>query len=86
MPATPKVGDTYRQEYYPGVALDVAKILSVTGTSRVPAGVYRNTVITFDKNPLDPTKKERKWYATGVGFVHAVLHKGGHIEISNLVR
>jgi hypothetical protein len=86
MAAVPKMGRTYRQEYRPGVALDIATILAVDGTVHVPAGTYRNTVITFDKNPLDPSKKERKWYAPGIGFVHAVLHGGGHSEVVSLVK
>ena len=86
MPAVPKVGSTFRQEYRPGVALDIATILGVNGTVHVPAGTYRNSVITFDKNPLDPSKKERKWYAAGVGFVHAELQGGGHTEVTSLVK
>ena len=86
MPAVPKVGRTYRQEYRPGVALDIATILAVDGAVRVPAGSYHASVITFDKNPLDPSKKERKWYAPGIGFVHAVLHGGGHSEVVSLVK
>jgi hypothetical protein len=86
MPAVPKVGRTYQEEFRPGVALDRATILGVNGTVKVPAGTYHQAVITFDKNPLDPSKKERKWYVAGVGFVHAVLHGGGHTEVTSLVK
>ena len=86
MPAHPKVGDFYRQEYRPGVALDEARILSLNGHVRVPAGVFSHTIVTFDKNPLDPSKSERKWYAAGIGFVRAVLHGGGHSETTEFVR
>jgi hypothetical protein len=86
MPAHPKVGDAFRQEYRPGVALDEAKILSVSATVHVPAGTFKNAIITFDKNPLDPSKRERKWYARGAGFVHAVLHGAGHTETTGLVK
>jgi hypothetical protein len=86
MPAAPRVGDSYRQEFRPGVAMDEAKILSVDATAHVPAGTYHHLVVTFDKNPLDPSKKERKYYARGVGFVRAVLHGGGHTETTELVR
>jgi hypothetical protein len=86
MPAHPKVGQAFRQEYRPGVALDEARILSTNATVRVPAGTYRHVVITFDKNPLDPSKKERKFFAPGVGFVRAVLHGGGHTETTELVK
>jgi hypothetical protein len=86
MPAVPKVGDSYRQEFRPGVAMDMAKILSLSGNVKVPAGAYTNVVVTFDRNPLDPSKKERKWYAEGVGFVRAVLEGGGHQETTELVK
>jgi hypothetical protein len=86
MPAIPRVGDSYRQEYRPGVAMDEAKILSVNATATVPAGTYHQLVVTFDKNPLDPSKKERKFYAAGVGFVRAILHGGGHTETTELVK
>jgi len=86
MPAEPRVGDAFRQEYRPGVALDQAKILSVDARVRVPAGTFSRAVITFDKNPLDPSKKERKWYAPGTGFVQAILHGGGHTETTKLVK
>ena len=86
MPAHPKVGVTYRQEYRPGVALDMATILSVNGTVKVPAGTFHHVIVTFDKNPLDPSKKERKWYAPGAGFVKAVLSGGGHVEVTQQVK
>ena len=86
MPAHPVNGSSYRQEYRPGVALDEATILSTTESVRVPAGSYRNAVMTFDKNPLDPSKMERKWYVADVGFVRAELHGGGHTETTELVK
>lgn len=86
MPASPRVGQAFRQEYRPGVALDEAKILSVDATAHVPAGTYRHLVVAFDKNPLDPSKKERKWYAPGIGFVKAVLKGAGHSETTELAR
>jgi hypothetical protein len=86
MEATSKTGDHFRQEYRPGVALDTATVLNTNATVKTPAGTYNHVVITHDINPLDPTKLEHKWYAPGVGFVHAVLHQGGHTEISSLVK
>lgn len=86
MEANPIKGHRFRQEYRPGVALDKATVLDTNATVTTPAGTYRNVVVTDDINPLDPTKKEHKWYAPGVGFVHAVLHQGGHTEISSLVK
>jgi hypothetical protein len=86
MPAVPRVGDAFRQEFRPGVAMDQGRILSVNATTHVPAGTYHHLVVSLDKNPLDPSKRERKWYAPGVGFVRAVLKGGGHSETTELVK
>ena len=34
--------------------------------------------------PTDP--KAIAYFAAGIGFVHAVLHGGGHTEVPGLVR
>jgi hypothetical protein len=86
MPANPKVGLTYRQEYRPGVALDIAKIIGLNGTRNVPAGSFKNLVMTDERNPLDPSFREHKWYAAGIGFVHSVRSGGGHTETTNLAK
>ncbi len=86
MEAAPKVGDKFRQEYRPSVALDQAVILRVDATVTVPASTYHHVVVTWDRNPLDPSKIEHKYYAPGVGFVHAVLQGGGHTEVTGLVK
>lgn len=86
MPAHPKLGMSYRQEYRPGVALDQSKIIGLNGTQTVPAGHYTRLVVTDDKNPLDPSFREHKWYAAGVGFVHSVKSGGGHTETASLLK
>src|SRR5262249_48281765 len=55
MPAAPKVGRTYQQEYRPGVALDKATVLALDATVKVPAGTFQRAIVTLDKNPLDPS-------------------------------
>src|SRR5438094_6360794 len=43
MPAGPKAGDRYRQEYYPpGEALDEAHVLGVRGPVSVPDGTFKH--------------------------------------------
>jgi hypothetical protein len=86
MPARPRVGIAYRQEYRPKVAMDTARVLQTDAVRTVPAGTFRRVVVTFDRNPLDPSKKERKWYAPGVGLVYANLHGGGHAQITKLLK
>jgi len=86
MPSVPMVGKTYQQEWRPGVALDKATILNVNGTAHTPTKTYTHLVVTYDQNPLDPSKKEHKYFAPGVGFVFAVLAGGGHNETTWLVK
>ncbi len=86
MEVNSRTGDHYRQEYRPGIAEDTATVLQTNASIKLPSGTYRHVVVTRDINPLDPTKHERKWFAPGVGFVHADLHQGGHHEVSSLVK
>jgi hypothetical protein len=81
----PKPGPTYRQEYRPGVAEDMAKVLTTTAVQSVPAGAFRHVVETYDTDPLNPDKVERKFWAPGVGAVHVVRVGGSHQEEIKLV-
>ncbi|HET8680631.1 MAG TPA: hypothetical protein VFM54_01970 [Micromonosporaceae bacterium] len=77
MPAQPRVGDRYRQEYYRGEAEDMAEVLSVTEHVRVPTGSYDGVVQTRDTTPLEPKLVEHKYYARGIGPVLTVDVAGG---------
>ena len=69
MKADPQVGDSYRQEFYPGHAEDAAKVVSLNETVTVPFGTFTNCLQTRDVNLLDPTENEDKYYCTSVGGV-----------------
>ncbi len=86
MKANPTPGPAYREEYRPGQAEDMAKVLTNTATITIPKGTFHNLVETFNTDPLDPSKLEHKWYAKGIGPVKAIRHSGGHNEISELVK
>jgi hypothetical protein len=77
MPARPRPGLRYRQEYYKGEAEDRARIVSLPEQAEVPAGHYRRVLMTRDVNPLKPRVLEFKLYARGVGPVLAVSVSGG---------
>ncbi|HEX5096387.1 MAG TPA: hypothetical protein VFX21_10245 [Acidimicrobiia bacterium] len=77
MPAHPKVGDAYRQEYDKGKAEDLGKILRVGRHKDVTAGSYDNVIVTRDWNPLEPDVIEEKSYAPGVGVVYERTVQGG---------
>src|SRR5919197_473078 len=80
MPGKPHVGDEYRQEYYPGHALDQARVLGNGGRVRVPAGSFKNTQFTVETSPTDPSH-ERKYYVAGLGDIKEQTVAGNHEQI-----
>jgi hypothetical protein len=81
MPARPRVGLRYRQEYYEGHAEDRAEIASLHGRARVPAGAYGDALVTRDSNPLGGGSVEHKYYAKGVGPVLGVSRGGSREQL-----
>jgi hypothetical protein len=79
MPAKPRAGLQYRQEYLKGEAEDEAEVVSTKEHARVPAGFYRGLVMTRDTTALEPKGVEYKFYAKGVGEV-VTLSPGGENE------
>ena len=77
MPAKPRIGLRYRQEFYAGEAEDRAKVLSVKEEASVPFGDFERVLKTKDVAPLPPRAFEQKLYARGVGLVEALTVKGG---------
>jgi hypothetical protein len=79
MPARPRAGLSYRQEYYKGHAEDKARVLSLKEQVEVPFGHFPHgrVVMTSDLNPLKPKMLEYKFYARGVGPVLSVGVSGG---------
>jgi hypothetical protein len=67
MQAEPKVGQTYRQEYYPGEAEDMAKVQSLDASVTVPYGSFDHVLETKEWTPLEPGFFEKKYYVRGVG-------------------
>jgi hypothetical protein len=85
MPAKPRVGLRYREEYYKGHAEDKARIVSLREQAEVPLGHYKPVLMTRNINPLEPKSVEFKFYARGVGPVLAVGISGGS-DREDLVR
>jgi hypothetical protein len=77
VPANPEPGLEYRQEYYAGEAEDSATVLSVDEWVEVPAGSYREVLMTKDYTSLQPEILEHKLYAKGVGPVLVLGISGG---------
>jgi hypothetical protein len=77
VPAHPKPGMTYRQEYSKGQAEDKGEVLKTDVQAEVPAGHYQPALFTMDTNPLEPKNLEFKFYAKGVGPVLEISASGG---------
>jgi len=77
VPASPKQGMRYREEYYAGHAEDGAEVLSAHSQVQVPYGRFRNAVLTRNFSAIEPTVEEMKLYAKGVGPVMELLVSGG---------
>ena len=78
MEAHSKVGDVYRQEYYPGHAEDVARVLDRHASITVPFGSFRHVLRTREWTPLEPGIVDNKFYARGIGEVAERTVKGGN--------
>jgi len=70
MPAHPKVGFNYYQEFSPAdEAVDQAKIVSLDRTVTTPAGHFTHTIRTLESSAAELGVFEAKYYAPGVGPV-----------------
>jgi len=77
IPANPRDGMAYRQEYYKGEAEDKAEILSTDEQVEVPFGHFTGALMTRDLVPPEPKVSEYKLYARDVGPVLDIQTSGG---------
>jgi hypothetical protein len=77
MPAHPRVGQTFRQEYYAGHAEDLFRIVSLRATVRVPYVASTHALQTREWTPLEPGVIDRKLYVRGTGAVKELTVRGG---------
>jgi hypothetical protein len=79
VPARPKPGMGYRQEYLAGEAEDRGEIVSLQEQAEVPYGHFGHgrVLMTRDLDPLEPKALEFKFYARGIGPVLAIAISGG---------
>ncbi len=83
MTAHPKVGQTYRQEYYKGHAEDHFRVLALHTTVEVPYISSSDALLTKEWTPLEPGVVDHKVYIRGIGTVLEEAVKGGqeHLEL-----
>jgi hypothetical protein len=76
MKTDPKVGDSWRQEFYKGEAEDMRDVVAVNQTVTTKLATYTGCIKVYDWTPLDPNAKEHKYYCPEVG---------GEVVIEDLV-
>jgi hypothetical protein len=67
MPASPAVGDAYRQEVAEGIAEDLAEVTALGAQLVTPYGTLTDTMTTGECSPLEANSYESKVYARGIG-------------------
>jgi hypothetical protein len=77
MPAHPKIGQSFRQEYYKGQAEDHFTVLSLSASVVVPYTASAHALLTKEWTPLEPNVLDHKLYARGIGLVKEETIKGG---------
>ena len=73
----PTDGDSYRQEYYPGEAEDMAEVVQTGVSEEVAFGAFDDLIVIEEWTPLEPDVVEEKYYASGVGVVLETTVEGG---------
>lgn len=81
MPANPRPGAPYKQEFYAGEAEDMGQVVAVGETVTVPYGTFKGCVKIKEWSMLE-SGKGYKWFAKGVGFVRSEATSG---EVGTLI-
>ena len=68
MPADPKVGDAFYQEYYLPDAIDMGQVTGFGETFVLPAGTFDDTLLMTDYNPAEDCESDDKVYVRGIGL------------------
>jgi hypothetical protein len=86
LPAKPRVGLTYREEYSKGVAQDQSRVISLHQQAEVPAGHYTHVLMNEDFSPIEPKVSELKFYARGSGQEVLAVDVSGGSDKEELVK
>lgn len=76
MPATPRVGDGFVQQYAAGVAEDRSAVLDVAADVSSPYDSWTDAIEVRESTALDPTAEAVRFYAPGVGLVRTESSEG----------
>ena len=78
MPARPRVGQAFRQEFLKGHAEDHFRVLSLRAAARVPAVTTDHALLTKEWTPLEQGVVDHKLYVRGIGLVDERTIRGGN--------
>jgi hypothetical protein len=76
MQAKPELGRKFRQEWFPGHAEDVFKVISLSARITVPYGTFHHALRTEETSALEPDVLDNKYYVKGIGEVTELSVKG----------
>jgi hypothetical protein len=76
MPADPRVGESFRQEYLKGQAEDHFRILSLSEQVTTPGASNNQAMETEEWTPLEPNVIDHKYYVRGIGTALEQTAKG----------
>ena len=88
MKANPQIGDSYRQEYYPGEAEDLGEVIKLNQSTSVAYGSFDGVLVILEWSPLEPEVLEEDYYAPGVGPILEEVVAGGseRIELVSITK
>lgn len=81
LPAVPKQGDCYKQEYAEEEAEDVGKVLRLNAEISVEYGDFEECMVMKEWTALEPGNVEHKLYALGEGLVYIKELKEKTVEV-----
>ena len=76
MPTRPRVGQSFRQEYYKGQAEDHFEVIGLFRAVTAPG--RDNALLTKEWTPLEPGVIDHKMYVRGIGTVLEQTQRGGN--------
>ena len=85
LPAHPRVGLSYREEYSKGLAEDQSRVLALDEQVHVRAGHFTHVLMTEDFSPIEPNVSELKFYAHGSGQAVLAVDVSGGSDREELV-
>jgi hypothetical protein len=86
LPAQPRLGLSYREEYSKGVAEDQSRVLALDMQAQVRAGHFKHVLLTEDFSPIERNVSELKFYAKGSGQAVLAIDVSGGSDREELVR